>query len=526
MKFGDIFDFQGGSQPPKDTFIYEPQENYIRLLQIRDFGENEVPTYVSKDSVTKFCTKDDVMIARYGASLGRILMGMEGAYNVALVRMIFDKALIYHRYVYYLLQTPLFQTPIHMISRSAQNGFNKSDVFPIRLPLAPLNEQRRIVDAIETQFTRLDAAVAALKRAQANLKRYRASVLKAACEGRLVPTEAELARIQGRDYEPAPVLLARILAERRRQWEDEAWQKEIEKAQKKAAQAQRKAAGLPARIRDLEPDEWQNLPEEEYASYLPKNDKWKAKYKEPQPPDTSELPDLPEGWCWTKVKDVGNVQLGRQRAPQYHNGPYMRPYLRVANVFEDRIDISDVLEMNFEPTEFEKYRLEYGDILLNEGQSPEFLGRPAMFRNEIQDACFQNTLIRFQAYDCLDRQYALIQFRSYMHTRRFMDESQITTNIAHLSVGRFSEIEFPLPPLAEQIRIVAEVERRLSLIDQLEKTVEADLTRAKRLRQSILKRAFEGQLVPQDPNDEPASVLLERIQAERNGQPVQAELPL
>ena len=92
-----------------------------------------------------------------------------------------------------------------------------------------------------------------------------------------------------------------------------------------------------------------------------------------------------------------------------------------------------------------------------------------------------------------------------------MQEPQITTNIAHLSVGRFAEIEFPLPPLTEQHRIVAEVERRLSVIDALEATVEANLARAERLRQSILKRAFEGKRVPQDPHDEPASVLLARL---------------
>ena len=129
------------------------------------------------------------------------------------------------------------------------------------LPLPPLPEQHRIVEAIETHFTRLDAAVAALKRVKANLKRYRASVLKAACEGRLVPTEAELARAEGRDYEPADVLLKRILAERRAKWEAD----EL---------AKMTAKGNP-----------------------PKDDRWKAKYKEPQPPDTSDLPELPEGWA-------------------------------------------------------------------------------------------------------------------------------------------------------------------------------------------------------------------------------------
>ena len=90
-KFGEVLDIQGGSQPPKTNFIYEPKEGYIQLLQIRDFGKKGVPTYVPKGLVTKFCKKEDVLIARYGASLGRILTGHEGAYNVALAKVIDEK---------------------------------------------------------------------------------------------------------------------------------------------------------------------------------------------------------------------------------------------------------------------------------------------------------------------------------------------------------------------------------------------------------------------------------------------------
>jgi type I restriction enzyme S subunit len=173
----------------------------------------------------------------------------------------------------------------------------------------------------------------------------------------------------------------------------------------------------------------------------------------------------------------------------------MRPYLRVANVFEDRIDLSDVKEMNFTPAEFEIYKLVFGDILLNEGQSPELLGRPAMYKGELPGGCFQNTLIRFQSFDFVNRQFALFVFRHYLHAGRFTNESQITTNIAHLSAGRFSEIEFPLPPLAEQRRIVAEVERRLSVAAQVESALAASVARAARLRQAVLKAAFEGKMI-------------------------------
>ena len=124
------------------------------------------------------------------------------------------------RFVFYYVQNDEFITKLNPIQRgTSYPAVRDAGVLGQIIPLPPLPEQRRIVAAIETQFTRLDASVAALRRAQANLKRYRASVLKDACEGRLVPTEAELARSEGRDYEPANVLLERILAQRRARWE-------------------------------------------------------------------------------------------------------------------------------------------------------------------------------------------------------------------------------------------------------------------------------------------------------------------
>src|SRR3954447_23449129 len=119
------------------------------------------------------------------------------------------------------------------------------------------------------------------------------------------------------------------------------------------------------------------------------------------------LPDLPPGWAWSTVADVGEGQLGRQRAPKYHTGTNMRPYLRVANVFEDRIDTSDVMSMHFEPDEFERYRVLPGDILLNEGQSPELLGRPPLSRGVPADLAFTNSLIRFRPYPGIEPRWAL-----------------------------------------------------------------------------------------------------------------------
>ena len=213
------------------------------------------------------------------------------------------------------------------------------------LPLPPLAEQRRIVAEIEKQFTRLDASVAALKRVQANLKRYQASVLKDACEGRLVPTEADLARAEGRDYEPADQLLKRILAERRARWE-----------------AQKKRRG---------------------------------KYKEAVEPDTSSLLDLPEGWIWTTVDQLAEIKGGIQKQPKRAPAANPFPFLRVANVLRGSLNLSEVHRIELFSGELDKLRLVDGDLLIVEGNgSPTQIGRMAIWKGEIQDCVHQNHIIR------------------------------------------------------------------------------------------------------------------------------------
>lgn len=350
----------------------------------------------------------------------------------------------------------------------------------LTIPLAPRPEQDRIVAVIEQYLTDIDAGVATLECALLNLKRYRASILKAACEGKLVPTEAELARKEGRDYEPASVLLRRILKERRARWE-------AEQLAKMAAKGQ-----------------------------VPKDDKWKAKYEEPAPPPVAGLPALPDGWVWTTIATVGDVLLGRQRAPQYLTGKWPRPYLRVANIKDDRIDYSDVEEMDFDPEHFEKYKLQPGDILASEGQSPDRVGESAIYAGGIEGLCFQKTLHRFRPVPSgPSAKFAQIVFRAHVKTGVFRKMASITTNIAHLTLEKFEAAPFPLPPVAEQHRIATEVDRLLSIADETETAIRAQLKRAEALRRAILKHAFEGKLVPQDPSDEPAHVTLERLRAER-----------
>ena len=201
---------------------------------------------------------------------------------------------------------------------------------------------------------------------------------------------------------------------------------------------------------------------------------------------------LPGSWALCRIGDAGEVTLGRQRAPQHHSGKHMRPYLRVANVFDDRIDISDVMQMNFTPTEFERFCLRKGDILLNEGQSKELVGRAAMFRGEIEGACFTNTLVRFRASDKVSESYALLVFRHYLRAGVFQGIANITTNIAHLGAGRFADLPFPLPPVDEQLEMVRLCAAKLEALDRIKLQVAKAAKEVYRLDQATLAKAFRG----------------------------------
>ena len=214
----------------------------------------------------------------------------------------------------------------------------------------------------------------------------------------------------------------------------------------------------------------------------------------------------PACWRMTTVDQAGSTGLGRQRSPKYHSGSNMKPYLRVANVFEDRIDSSDLKEMHFDESDFDKYRLGVGDVLLNEGQTPELLGRPAIYRGDPPEIAFTNSLIRFVPGPDATSEWALLVFRRHMHAGRFKQESRITTNIAHLALGRFRSVEFPVPPLAVQDEIVAVVRSALDSVEQIMEQIRSAAAITAALRRAILARVFAGRLVLPVIGSEPLDV--------------------
>ena len=152
-----ILDISGGSQPAKSYFETIPKPNYIRLYQIRDYGESPVPVYIPINLASKQTEKGDILLARYGGSLGKVFHAKQGAYNVAMAKVIFKfENLIYKEYAYYYYLSDLYQGKLKEISRTAQTGFNITDFNDMYFPLPPINEQQRIVQKIEELFSSLD----------------------------------------------------------------------------------------------------------------------------------------------------------------------------------------------------------------------------------------------------------------------------------------------------------------------------------------------------------------------------------
>lgn len=376
-------------------------------------------------------------------------------------------------------------------STSGLHTLSISKVSSLTLPLAPQRETEAITSVLDEQWSKLDAAIAGLRRTQANLKRYRASVLKAAVEGRLVPTEAELARQEGREYEPASVLLERILTERRRRWEE-------------AELAKMKAKGK-----------------------VPKDDGWKGRYEEPCGPSTVDAPKLPPGWCWaTTAQLCWDAGYGTsQKCTSDASGP---PVLRIPNVQAQRISLDDIKYATGMERLSSDGVVQPGDFLfIRTNGSKSLVGRGAVVSHLLpREHHFASYLIRLRMVQ-IERlpEWVSLLWHAPIVRDQVLRDAASSAGQYNVSLSAASSYLIPLAPIGEQMRILNEVERFFSIADSAYAVMQASRTRIARLRQSILKSAFEGKLVDQDPTDEPASALLARIRAQRSSATTQPPTP-
>jgi type I restriction enzyme, S subunit len=327
-------------------------------------------------------------------------------------------------YVYHYLHRAK-EIAVSMASGTTFLELSGARAAEIPVPIAPLPEQRRIVAEIETQFTRLDAAVAALERARANLKRYRAVLLTDTLSGR---TQDDCSNAVFSDDNPMAI-------------------------------------------------------------------------------------PMPVTWRWSTLASVSSLKGGITKGNKRKPGTKLRvvPYLRVANVQRGWLDLREIKTIEATEDEIDTLRLQQGDVLFNEGGDRDKLGRGWVWDDQIVECIHQNHVFRARVKPGTLLPKFLSHYANAFGQPYFMREGKQTTNLASINLTKLGAFPVPVPPIDEQIQIVDEVERQLSVCAGIESALAANLNRAERLRQAILRNAFSGQLVPQDPNDEPAAALLERI---------------
>ncbi|WP_105198088.1 restriction endonuclease subunit S [Escherichia albertii] len=418
--FTELLDVQGGTQPPKSEFISEMQDGYVRLLQIRDFGNKPVPTYIPDTSKLKKCKEEDLLIGRYGASLGRICTGHAGAYNVALAKVIIPKQLE-RSFVRYYLESEIFQFPLRLLSRSAQNGFNKDDLSKFNFVLVPLSEQKIIAEKLDTLLAQVDSTKARLEQIPQILKRFRQAVLGAAVRGKLT-------------------------------------------------------------------EDWR---------------------------DNSSL----SGWREGKLGEF--IKKPSYGTSSKSNKEGLIPVLRMGNLQGGKLDWTDLVYTS-DTIEIEKYKLEYNDVLFNRTNSPELVGKTAIYKSE-QPAIYAGYLIRVQCLPNLNPDYLNYHLNSILGRQYCYSVKSDGVSQSNINAQKLIAYPITVPPLPEQAEIVRRVEQLFAYADTIEKQVNNALARVNNLTQSILAKAFRGEFTAQWRAENPelisgensAAALLEKIKAER-----------
>ncbi|MBU2055066.1 MAG: restriction endonuclease subunit S [Proteobacteria bacterium] len=447
-----IVDGPFGSNLKLNDYIDPPGVPVLTTANLRgDYGPSSV-RYISQSKFNQLKRSEvrggDILVAKIGSC------GLTGIYPEDMPSAIIPANLLkitvhkdYSRkFIFHYLNSPVFSEFLKkIITATAQPAFNVTKFRMLPMPLVCKQTQDTIVAELEKQLTRLEAGVAALKRVQANLKRYRAAILKAACEGRLVPTEADLARKEGRSYETGDQLLARILTERRQKWQG------------------------------------------------------RGKYKEPAAPETANLQSLPEGWTRTGFEQLSDGTRHAIKAGPF--GSTLKKSFYVATGFkiygQEQVINGDPYFGDYfiSPELFNELKscaVKPGDILISLVGTA---GKVLILPEDCVPGIINPRLLKLS----LNRTGVSTKFIKIVmesaQTRAFFKLAAHGGTMEILNFGILKSLPLPLPPLAEQKRIVAEVERRLSVVEEQEAVVAANLQRGNRLRQAILQRAFSGGLV-------------------------------
>ena len=374
------------------------------------------------------------LLVSWSATLDAFIWDREPAVlNQHIFKVVPNAELVSKRYLFYALRRAIAELiKTEHLHGSTMKHINRAPFLAHMIYLPSLTEQAQIVAEIEKQFSRLDEAVANLKRVKANLKRYKAAVLKAAVEGRLVPTEAELAEREGREFETGDQLLQQILETRR-------------------------------------------------AMFI-----GKGRYKEPETGRAEWQYALPAGWTWVTLGQLAlSVKDGPHYSPAYSDQGI--PFISGGNIRPEGVDftLTKYISPQLHAELSKRCKPEQGDLLYTKGGTTGIARintESREFNVWVHVAVLKLTKFvqPFYVQHALNSQHCYRQAQQYTHGVGNQD----------LGLTRMVWITMPLPPLAEQHRIVAEVDRHLSIVREVESEVDANLKRAETLRQAVLARAF------------------------------------
>ena len=449
---GKICDTTSGGTPSRKVpSFYGGDIPWLKSGELNDSLIYEIEEFITEDglqnSSAKIFPQGTLVIALYGATVGRLgILGIDAATNQAICAL-FPPEELDKKFLFWFLRKQRDELLKARIG-GAQPNISQTILRAVEIPIPPRPEQERIVAKIEELFTQLEAGVTELQQAKAQLQRYRQAVLKSAVEGELT-REWRKARGKGgseiRPDESAEKLLARILSERRAKWEE----------------GQETGDG-----------------------------RRKKKYKEPAPPDTDGLPELPEGWVWATMPQIGELNRGKSKhrprnAPHLYGGPY--PFVQTGDVRHANGILREYSQTYSEDGLAQSRLWPEGTLCITIAAN---IADTAILGF---DACFPDSVVGFLA----DPKHCNIRYLEYFLRTAKTDLERYAPATAQKNINLkiLSEVAIPLPSLEEQNVFFAKVERRLSVADEIEKELDQALARSERLRQSILKRAFEGRLV-------------------------------
>ena len=474
---GDLAEYVNG-------FAFKPahrQETGVPIIRIQNLTSSDKPFNYTKIEVPEtYEVNNGDLLVSWSATLDAFLWRGEKAWlNQHIFKVIPEPRLFHSGLLYYWMKVAIGEIiNTEHLHGSTMKHINRGPFLAHGTKIPPMNEQIRIYEKLEELFSELDAGIKELESAKLKLTQYRQSLLHSAVEGRLTQQwrEANSGSIQ----ETGEQLLERILTKRREHWERQ-------------------------RIAEFKT---QN-------KNPPKN--WKEKYPEPVEPETEGLPELPEGWLWVSLDMLGDIVSGVTKGAKRKVELEKRevPYLRVANVQRGYLNLDEIKTILATESDIEKYTLQSGDILFNEGGDRDKLGRGWVWHGEVENCIHQNHVFRMRSF-VPDLVPEFISHHGNTFGKLwFQNAGKQTTNLASINRGILKSFPVPLAPVVEQNKAIKMLEAELTLLSKQEEYTLSALAAAEAQKKNILKSAYLGQLVAQDSNDESASVLLDQIKIER-----------